>query len=188
VEYTAHTIQQLLSDVRPFLRPKAIESSEWFIITDYDGTEYSDDYHYMTDGFGLYITPKTGLSKLRLDYESEIQKMNLALQQKKKSAKMVKTRSWHSMRNQVPQNIDGYELATKFTLDFDPHYGPVALCESTNAKHKVNLSIVFPLDVIAKDFPQYADYNIYIKRGLSPIIAEADDRIFGVLTPIYKEG
>lgn len=187
MEYTARSIQQLLQDVKPYIKPAAITPKAWVLLVDENGKEYKDTHYYMTDKFGLYRLP-VGVNKFRAGFEADLNKQMLGgLRSKPKGVQEIK---FERFKSYFPKDMDEYEVATSFTLDFDSSWGLVCHAKADSGlSKKINLSILFPFEEIAKEFPDYSTYELYLKEGHSVVPVWAEELI-GFVTPIYadKEG
>lgn len=184
MEYTARSVQILLKDVKPFIKPTAITPKAWVLLVDENGKEYKDTHYYMTDKFGLYRVP-VGVNKFRAGFEADLNKQTLGTgRSKPKGLQEVK---FERFKSYFPANMDDHELATSFTLDFDESWGMVCHAKGESGlSKKINLSILFPFEEIARDFPEYEDYELYLQEG-STVVPVWSEELIGFVTPIYAD-
>jgi hypothetical protein len=184
MEYRADTIQTLLKDIKPYIKPAAISTKNWVLLTDEYGEEYKDTYYYMTDKFGMYKVP-LGVSRFRTQFEAQINRQKIDTL-RRGSRELIKV-PFEKVRKYFDLNIRDYTLATSFTLDYDPDYGLVCHALSDNGlSKKINLTILQPFEEIAKDFIEYENYQLYLREG-NTIVLVWSEEVLGFVIPIYAD-
>lgn len=182
MEYTARSIQTLLKDVKPFLKESSTMIKEWTLLTDENGREHVDTHYYMTNKYSMFIVP-VGDSKFRSDYEIAIAK-----QKAKKDG--LKQMRYERLAPYIVRDVSDYELATEFTLDFDPDWGPICHAKADSGlSKKINLNFLYPFEDLAKSYPDFSGYELYLKEGWG-VVPIWSGELIGFVTPIYadKEG
>jgi hypothetical protein len=187
MDYNTRSIRDLLKDIKPYLKESSTLVRDWVILTDENDKEYVDSYYNMSNKFGLYRIPAR-ISKFRATFEAELNKQRVGGVIKK--GKEPTHIPYARIQAYIPPQLDEFVLATSFTLDFDPDWGMVCHAKADNGlSKKINLSLLYPFEDIVKEFPEYGEYQLYLKEGHSVVPIWADELI-GYVTPIYadKEG
>jgi hypothetical protein len=184
VEYTAQSIQQMLKDIKPYLTTSTTLVKKWCILVDEKDQEYKDTHYFMTNKFGLYKVP-VGVSKFRATFEADCNKQRLGGAIKK--GEEPTHIPYQKLLNYLPKTLDEFEVATSYTLDFDPDWGLVCHAKADSGlSKKINLTLLYPFEDIVKEFPEQQGYALYLQEGMSVVpVAGAD--VIGFVTPIYAD-